>query len=167
MYKKWTVDEIEKVIDGLALKWSFPCNIPVEVSTRAKKRLGAFFYKNINNKIEPIKFVFSYNLLSGKYSEEIVKEVIIHEYIHYYCNVKYNRNNGHNNIFKEMCIKNNISPKATLRVESFDKSYKYKIYCSKCDKVVCLHMRKDAAERKIKKYISRCCKAKLRYDLYI
>ena len=165
MYKKWTVDEIKKVIDDLALKWSFPCSIPIEVSTRAKKRLGAFFYKNIDNKIIPLKFVFAYDLLNGKYDENIVEEVIIHEYLHYYCDVKTNKSNGHNIYFKEMCIKNNISTKATMNNNNIDLKNKYKIYCSNCSKLVCVHIRKDAAERKVNKYISTCCRAKLICDI--
>ena len=80
--------------------------------------MGAFFYKNTENNIIPIKFVFSYTLINGSYPEEVVKEVIIHEYLHYYCNSITKRNNGHNKFFKECCLKSGISPNATFKYNS-------------------------------------------------
>ena len=42
--------------------------------------------------------------------------------------------------------------------------YKYKIYCSNCKKIVCMHVRRDAAERKLRLYVSKCCNEKLFCD---
>ena len=88
MYKVWCIADIRIIINEISQKWNYPCDIKIEISKRAKKRMGAFFYKKYNNKIEPLKFVFAEELLNGKYSEEVVKEVIIHEYLHYYCNTR-------------------------------------------------------------------------------
>ena len=41
--------------------------------------------------IIPIKFVFAYTLINGSYSKEVVREVIIHEYLHYYCDLSTNK----------------------------------------------------------------------------
>ena len=57
-----------------------------------------------------------------------------------------------------------ISDSATFKYDTKRKSdtaYKYKIYCSKCNKYICGHKRIDFANNKVKKYISSCCKAKL------
>ena len=163
MYKKWTIEEIKNVIDELSEKWNLPCEIPIEISKRAKKRMGAFFYKRLNGKIEPVKFVFAYDLINGNFNEKIVREVITHEFVHYYCDVGKRQSNGHNKYFKEMCIKNGISPETTFKYksESNHMNYKYKIYCNKCGNLVCQHARKDAAYRKLNYYKSKCCNSKL------
>lgn len=164
MYKKWTIADIEDVILELNKKLEYKCRLKIEVSKRATRRLGAFFYKKGENSIEPIKFVFAECLLNGTYNEKIVREVIIHEYLHYYCDTKTGVSNGHNSFFKKMCRDMNISERATLKQESDTNKkieYKYNIYCSSCNKFICGHKRKDFAHNKVKKYISSCCKAKL------
>lgn len=165
MNKIWSVEDIKSVIDEIADKWDYQCNIKIEISKRAKKRMGAFFFKIKKETIEPIKFVFANNLINGSYEEDIVKEVIIHEYLHYYCDTTTNKKNGHNKFFKSCCIKSNISDSTKFKYYKNEdtslKKYKYKIYCSKCDKLVCIHARRDAANNKIKKYISSCCKDRL------
>lgn len=168
MYKVWTIQDIKLIINEIAQKWNYPCDIKIEISKRAKKRMGAFFYKNIGEKIIPVKLVFAEILINGSYKEDIVKEVIIHEYLHYYCDTSTNNNNGHNKFFKECCIKSGISDSTTFKYNNENnnesKNYKYKIYCSNCRKLVCMHVREDAAKRKIKLYISKCCNEKLYCD---
>ncbi|WP_294134297.1 SprT-like domain-containing protein [uncultured Clostridium sp.] len=168
MYKVWSIADIKIIINEISEKWNYPCDIKIEISKRAKKRMGAFFYKKYNNKIEPLKFVFAEELVNGNYSERVVKEVIIHEYLHYYCNTITNSNNGHNKFFKTCCIKSGISSSTTFKYNSEAEpdlsKYKYKIYCSNCKKLVCMHVRKDAAERKIRLYVSKCCNEKLFCD---
>ena len=105
MYKVWEINDIRFIINEISKIWNYPCGINIEISKRVTKRMGAFFYKNTGNNIIPIKFVFSYTLINGSYPEEVVKEVIIHEYLHYYCNSITKRNNGHNKFFKECCLK--------------------------------------------------------------
>ena len=151
MHKIWTVDDIKLVIDEIASRWNYPCNIKIEISKRATKRMGAFFY----------------TLINGSYSKEVVREVIIHEYLHYYCDLSTNKSNGHNKFFKKCCLASGISDNTTFKYfneENNNKKYKYKIYCSKCRKLVCVHVRKDATIRKVSSYISKCCNARLYCD---
>lgn len=167
MHKIWTVDDIKLVIDEIASRWNYPCNIKIEISKRATKRMGAFFYKRNGNNIIPIKFVFAYTLINGSYSKEVVREVIIHEYLHYYCDLSTNKSNGHNKFFKKCCLASGISDNTTFKYfneENNNKKYKYKIYCSKCRKLVCVHVRKDATIKKVSSYISKCCNARLYCD---
>ena len=117
MYKVWEINDIRFIINEISKIWNYPCGINIEISKRVTKRMGAFFYKNAGNNIIPIKFVFSYTI-NGSYPEEVVKEVIIHEYLHYYCNSITKRNNGHNKFFKECCLKSGISPNATFKYNS-------------------------------------------------
>ena len=167
MYKTWSISDIKIIINEISEKWNYPCNIKIEISKRTKKRMGAFFYKKYNNKIVPLKFVFAEDLINGRYNEDIVKEVIIHEYLHYYCDLSTNKSNGHNKFFKKCCLASGISDNTTFKYfneENNNKKYKYKIYCSKCRKLVCVHVRKDATIRKVSSYISKCCNARLYCD---
>lgn len=168
MHKIWTIDDIKLVVDKIANRWNYPCNIKIEISKRATKRMGAFFYKRNGKNIIPIKFVFAYTLINGTYSEQVVREVIIHEYLHYYCDLSTNKSNGHNKFFKECCIASGISDSTTFKYfneeNNNDTKYKYKIYCSKCKKMVCVRARKDAAKRKVNSYISKCCNGRLYCD---
>ena len=169
MYKKWTIEEINKELIDIGVKLDYPTNLKVEISSRATKRMGAFFYRREEGLIVPIKFVFAKRLIDGSYPEDVVREVIIHEYIHYYCDTKTGVSNGHNKLFKSMCLKCGIRDKATFKYKSineeiFNKNTKlYNIYCNKCHRLVCVHKRRDAAERKVKGYISKCCNSKLYY----
>ena len=164
MHNKWDISKIEAVIQELNKRLDYQCNLKIEISKRAQKRMGAFFYRKNNGRIEPLKLVFAQCLLDGSYSEEVVKEVIIHEYLHYYCDTITGVSNGHNSYFKKMCRIMGISDSATFKYDTKRKSdtaYKYKIYCSKCNKYICGNKRIDFANNKVKKYISSCCKAKL------
>lgn len=163
MYRKWTVNDIEDEIKSLEIKWNYPCDIPIEISKRAKKRMGAFFYIKKQENIEPIKFVFAYDLLNGKYDEDVVREVITHEYVHFYCDTQTGISNGHNQFFREICKANGISTSRTFKynLDEIEKGTTYRIYCKGCGKLVCIHKRKDAAVRKIKMYVSRCCNSRL------
>lgn len=169
--KKWTIKEVQDEIDKIGLILDYPCNLKIEISNRATKRMGAFFYKKEKDTIKPLKFVFAKRLLDGNFPEEVVKEVIIHEYLHYYCDTKTGISNGHNKFFKSMCLKCSITNKATFnyKIMNEDISQKnikiYNIYCRKCGKLVCVHKRRDAAERKVKGYVSKCCNYRLGYKL--
>lgn len=171
MYKKWTIQDIKDELNNIGIKLDYPVNLKIEISSRATKRMGAFFYKKEKEKVIPIKFVFANRLIDGNYPENIVREVIIHEYLHYYCDTKTGVNNGHNKFFKTMCLKCGIEDKATfnhkgINEDKVNKNIKiYNIYCMKCGKLVCTHKRKDAAERKLKEYISKCCNSRLHYKI--
>ena len=52
MYKVWSITDIKIIINEISEKWNYPCDIKIEISKRAKKRMGAFFYKKYNRKIQ-------------------------------------------------------------------------------------------------------------------
>ena len=122
MHNKWDISKIEAVIQELNKRLNYQCNLKIEISKRAQKRMGAFFYRKNNGRIEPLKFVFAQCLLDGSYSEEVVKEVIIHEYLHYYCDTITGVSNGHNSYFKKMCRIMGISDSATFKYDIKRKS---------------------------------------------
>ena len=62
MYKLWAIKDIRKVIDEIEKILEYPCDLKIEISNRATKRMGAFFYKKEKGLIVPIKFVFAKRL---------------------------------------------------------------------------------------------------------
>ena len=48
MYKKWSIKDIEDVIKELNIKLNYECTLKIEISKRATKRMGAFFYRKNN-----------------------------------------------------------------------------------------------------------------------
>ena len=59
MHNKWDISKIEAVIQELNKRLDYQCNLKIEISKRAQKRMGAFFYRHNNGRIEPLKFVFA------------------------------------------------------------------------------------------------------------
>jgi len=124
MHKIWNLNEVERVLTetgeraGLSTK-----GIPVSISDRMEKTMGSFVFKEKDGKVKAHEFRFSARLLSGEFDEEVVRNVIIHEYAHFYANVTTGRNNGHNAVFKNVCRSLGI-PDDTLFTAPGNKGYK-------------------------------------------
>lgn len=133
MKKVWSKKDIEVVIKEISEKMGLDATkIPIEISSRMKKCKGQFVFRRIRNpkSIYPLKFKFANVLLSGNYDEDVVKEVIIHEYIHFYTNSIYRENCKHDYRFKANCRKAGISDSTYFTAGGV--GYKYKIVCTKC-----------------------------------
>ena len=48
MHNKWDISKIEAVIQELNKRLDYQCNLKIEISKRAQKRMGAFFYRKNN-----------------------------------------------------------------------------------------------------------------------
>ena len=107
-YKSWSLADIKKVFKEISQKMNMDCtNITIDISGRMTRCRGRYTYKRID--LTPIKFTFAKNLLDGSYNYETVKQVIIHEYCHFYTDSKYNYACGHDSRFKMICRKAGIS----------------------------------------------------------
>ena len=51
MHNKWDISKIEAVIQELNKRLDYQCNLKIEISKRAQKRMGAFFYRKNNGRI--------------------------------------------------------------------------------------------------------------------
>ena len=165
MHKIWNLSDVEGVLAetgdkaGLATK-----GIPVSISDRMEKTMGSFVFKEKDGKIKAHEFKFSARLLSGEFDEEIVKNVIIHEYAHFYANVTIGKNNGHNAVFKNVCRSLGI-PDDTLFTAPGTRVIRkkgYKLVCSSCGETVAVRRHRDAAVDIVKYKISGCCEAKIK-----
>lgn len=47
MHNKWDISKIEAVIQELNKRLDYQCNLKIEISKRAQKRMGAFFIQKI------------------------------------------------------------------------------------------------------------------------
>jgi predicted SprT family Zn-dependent metalloprotease len=159
-YKKWDID-----------------SIPIRISKKMTRSLGAFKFsrKLKDNKMTfaPVEFVFSDRLLNGTCKEDTVRNIIGHEFAHFYCTVVDQQNNGHNEKFKMVCCNLGVSSKfwgsysVIEELSNYDKK-EYHILCTNCNKLVAVAQRKSRVDNLIKNSISACCRAKLKYrDGYI
>ena len=165
MNKVWSVEDVRKLLHETGEKAGFPCtDVPVEISKRMEKTMGSFLFKSKDGKIIPHAFRFSHVLLSGYYDETVVRNVIIHEYAHYYVNVKDNRNHMHDDYFKKTCESLGI-PSHTYFKELLPRIKRkgYILVCSKCGSQVAARRKIDAVKNIVEMKVSGCCHAKIRY----
>lgn len=165
MNKVWTLEDVRKLLKDTGERAGFTCDgVPVEISTRMEKTMGSFLFKEVNGRITPHAFRFASVLLSGFYPETVVRNVIIHEYAHYYANVRDNRNHMHDGYFKEVCESLGI-PAHTYFKELLPKVRKkgYVLVCSSCGKQVAARRKLDSVDKILRMKVSGCCHAKLKY----
>lgn len=177
--KKWSVNDIKEILKECDEKMeSNFANVPVRISARMTKCKGMFSFTQNKNGITPVDFAFAKTLVDGRYSEEVVRDVIIHEYIHCFINVKTKKNQGHNSTFKRYCRYMGISdetyfnakpeievekekPKATKK--SITSAKKYEVFCTCCGKIVA--HRNVIKKGLLDNYKSSCCTGKLGYKI--
>lgn len=162
--KVYLFKEIRTILDQAGDKLGLSCtDVPIEISSRMKKTYGAFMFRLVGGQLEPVSFRFSLKLLSGDYPDEIVEHTILHEYAHFYTNVKLNSNHGHDRAFQATCLRLGISPHTHFPgVHQEEVKRGYRIFCSSCDSTVATRRRIDSARDLSKRYLSGCCKAKLK-----
>lgn len=164
MGKVYLFKEIREVLDQAGDKLGLSCGtVPIEISSRMTKTYGAFRFRLVGGQLEPVSFRFSLKLLSGDYPDEIVDHTILHEYAHFYTNLKLNSNHGHDRAFQDTCRRLGISPHTHFQGAHQEEVKKgYRIFCSNCDSTVATRRRSDSAKNLSRRYLSGCCKAKLK-----
>lgn len=163
MGKKWSLDDVKKVLGeaGEVMKFS-PAYVPVQISMRMEKTMGSFLFKVKDGVLTAYAFRFSAVLLSGEFEDQVVRDVILHEYAHFYANVKTQMNHHHDDLFKSICIELGAPPHTYFK-ELLPSTQKkgYILVCKKCGKPVARRRRIDAVENIVRNKISTCCHAKI------
>lgn len=140
IFKYWTTIEVEKMLDSLSNKTGLDWRcMDLIIDPKMENTYGAFFYERDNDKnIVPKRIRLSKKILTGKVPENIVENIIIHEFMHFYSTVKENEPVGHSKIYKEYCKEFGFNKDIYASMISLDKylgydDYKYIIKCSHCD----------------------------------
>lgn len=143
MGKIWSKEDVKKTLEEISESMGVSVQgIPITISKRMTSCKGECLqlFKN-ESYMRTTGFKFSYYLLDGRYDEETVREVIVHEYIHHYTNSIEGVACGHNVAFKRNCLKAGISPETYFtksQEEGYEEiprrqySYKYLIRCCCC-----------------------------------
>ena len=137
-FKSWTIKDIKDTLVSVANKAGISVDgIPITISNRMTSCKGQCRYRIIDVNVKTISFRFAKNLIDGTYPENVVREVIIHEYAHHYINTKTNKGQHHNKLFKETCRMLGISDSTYFNHDSSNKSNSdlnssFKIECTKC-----------------------------------
>jgi predicted SprT family Zn-dependent metalloprotease len=164
MNKVWSLEDVRKVLIEAGRKTGFQCeDVPVVISTRMEKTMGSFYFKMRGETMEPHSFRFSSKLLDGTYEREVVTQVILHEYAHYYVNMRDQKNHNHDEVFKEACRDLGISDYTYFKelVELKPKKG-YLLLCGTCGKTLGKRRRSDAVQNIVKTKVSSCCHAKIK-----
>ena len=146
MFKVWTIEDIKEVLnEAVSITGVGIDDIEIKISTKKMTRtFGWCGFKRIDGKIKTTNIKLSYWLVNGYYSEEDVRDTILHEYAHHYCNTVYEKDCNHNDLWKDACklvgakptqyaigyICDNESFKRDCKTAS---SYKYEIKCTCCE----------------------------------
>lgn len=168
--KKNLVNKIIKEMDQkTGLNGSF---LPVFFSNSTNRK-GAFYSKKNNSKGVfinfPVKFKFSNYLFDGRYNTEVIEQVIKHEYIHYYCCVKYpTKIINHGEEFKNACLKYDVNPSVYFNYElndnienlNLEKKLVFVITCISC-KNENIRQKETKIVKNINKYKCGVCGGKL------
>lgn len=165
MYKKWELDDVRSLLVKTGDAFGLDCReVPVEISTRMEKTMGSFLFREKEGKIIPHSFRFSEILLSGGYEENVVRNVIIHEYAHFYANMKTQENHMHDDFFKSICKRLGISSETYFKQLLPEVKKKgYILVCSKCGQKVAQRRKIDSVDKILRMKISGCCQAKIKY----
>lgn len=162
MGREFTIKDIRQLLDEAGQKMGLACDqVPVEISRRMVRTYGLFIFRRGRQALEPVAFRFAARLLDGDFAEDIFRQVVLHEYAHFYANTKDNKNHGHDRVFKETCRRLGIPEDTKLITPSHDQRPGYAIYCKACGKLVAQRRRRDTAQRLVNGYRSACCQARL------
>lgn len=131
-------------------------NIRLEIIDRKSRLLGRAWHKA--RKIEINKAYFNTPKL-----EKNLRNTILHEFFHIIAYDTYKKNVGHSKEYKDLIESYGYNRKigmATQKMRTTSKvEYKYNVYCTECGRFICKSARNNS-----KRYISKCCRAKLRYE---
>ena len=164
MGKIYTIQDIRAILDEAGNTMGLPCKqVPIEISARMKKTYGSFMFRIADGELEPVAFKFALKLVAGDYPDAIVEHTILHEYVHFFTNLTMNSNHGHDAVFQRNCLRLGIAPHTHFKGPHQEEVRRgYRILCSHCNNTVATRRRSDSARNLSRKYLSGCCKAKLK-----
>lgn len=170
MYKVWNETDIRNVLNEISEKMGINCDeVPIIINKKLKKIKGRCWTKKVSvdgkSKIICTKLEFSELLINGSYEEKNVVHTIIHEYVHLYTDIIENKMCGHNNKFKENCIKAGIVADTYIPYEINENEYKYTVICKSCGQSFNRYRLKCNIEKYEKQYCCSKCRGSLKVKI--
>lgn len=133
-----TEEEIIVFCKDLAAQLNVEFDCRVMINGRLKRTMGKVVsYLNSEGSVIPEKMEFSKNFLKTA-TENSIRDVVIHEFCHWYLIKVDHQNHGHDNIFKELCVRlgaSELAAKSTYEPETItpiEETSKYEIICPSC-----------------------------------
>lgn len=123
MFKKWSIEDIKEVLnEAVAITGVGIEDIDIRISSkRTRRNFGLCGYRYTWNGIETTYIQISYWLANGYYDEDTVRDTILHEYAHHYCNTVYNKPTHHNKLWKEAATLVGATPSRFCEVYKCDR----------------------------------------------
>lgn len=157
----------KEIFAKLCEEYNYPVPV-IKENGRLKTTLGRVKYKALHGQVYDVSVEFSKTFITTS-SQEDIRQVVMHEFVHYYLLFKDFEHCGHTPQFRAMCKKigcthtraRNGSTTIFKDTKALrDNGYKYAIKCSKCGKVLGYYKTVCKAVRQPDLYISTCCKEK-------
>lgn len=159
-----TLQQVKEILNKASEKVGDTFSIEVSINGRLTRTLGRVtLVGSKTNGYEPTKMEFSKQLLETA-TDESIKEVILHEWTHYYITKTTGENHGHNAHFKALCQKvgggsGATTTKVNRTVEVTDK---YDVFCTCCGKKVGGYSRAGKTVKQPHLFTSGCCGGELK-----
>ncbi len=149
-------EELEKICKEYCREiWNMDIVCPITIDGRIKNSL-AYFQHYVGRKKSPVAIKFSKRLVEN-YSNETIKDVILHELCHYVLYMQGKKYKDGDTDFETELRKIGASSTNTIPIAGTI----YVLYCSCCNKFLDATDNKKKADRWIAGYKSRCCSSKL------
>lgn len=134
-----TLTQVYEELNALSKKMNDTFSIPVSINSRLTATLGRVKVVQKGTKFYPDSMEFSKKFLENSVIEDI-KDIIAHEWAHYYLTKVSKESHGHDTEFKRICgMIGCKSDGVYAKVENIyeqQEQYKYTVYCPDCGKVV-------------------------------
>lgn len=159
-----TLSKIIEICNEKAELFNYDIDFPITLNSRLTSTLGRV--KRYPGSKYTLSMEFSKNFVETS-SDDLVKEVVIHELAHAIVNSLYpDERVGHGPRFKDMYFAlggtgaaKGAKTMIEENVEEVDRIYKYTCYCSKCKKFIGGYKRAGKVIKNIDSCTSKCCGA--------
>ena len=140
-----TVKEITAECVQISAKVGDKFNIPVLINGRLSTTLGRVTCHKINGIWKPVELEMSKKFLETATIASI-RDIIKHEWCHYYVTKTTGEDHGHDATFKAMCARigcsnNGAKANEIERTVEEETLYKYNVVCDTCNKVIAAYQR--------------------------
>ncbi len=156
----WTVERITDYCKEISESMGDTFDCPVAINGRFTRTLGRVKYQKIRGHYQILVLEIAKSLLATC-DDESIKQVIMHEWAHYYLIKTTDEDHGHDAAFKRICHKigctNDGCETEVNRIASTEKMWKYEVTCDYCNEAVAHYAKRTFALENIDLYLCPKC----------